>query len=174
MCEMAQLLFLHLNLGKVKEDTDVMGHLALLVLHRNDGELLGVDGAFLAPVPNFALPLACFSNALPHGGVEGGVLAAGREDFRGLADHLLSSIAGDARKGRVDRDDAARCIGDHRGVERMLIDARRQAQVFSMRRSSVWSRNTSTAPRMRPSAWRIGAAESAIGRSIPSRAISSV
>ena len=52
--------------------------------------------------------------------------------------------------------------------------SRCSAIASSARRCSVKSRNTSTTPRMRPASSRMGAALSAMGRSVPSRLISTV
>ncbi len=115
-----QLRFLRLDLRDVAEDADVANRGSFIVLHRDDGKLLGKYLVVLVAVPDFSAPLPGGLDFRPHGGIEGGVMAAGGKQTRCLSQGLCAAVAGDPAKGGVDLDDALLRVGDDDAVERVF------------------------------------------------------
>ena len=121
-----ELPLMLLELGDVGEKRNVVLRLVVGVAHGSDVELLGVQLAVLALVPQLAVPVPPGLQVAPHGGVELGAVATGPQHPRTLAEHLLARIAGDPGKGVVDFDDAPRRVGDHDAFVGVRENAGRQ------------------------------------------------
>ncbi len=89
----------------------------------------GVDLAALATVPDLSAPDVLLAQGQPQALVERLVLAAGAEDRRGLAEHVLGTVAGDALEGRVDVHDHRLGIGDQNALAGAVEYRRGLAQV---------------------------------------------
>ena len=63
-----------LERGDVGEDADEVAGFAVVAPHGADGQPLRVEFAALAPVPDFALPMAFGVEVVPHGDVEAAVV----------------------------------------------------------------------------------------------------
>ena len=93
------------------------------ITHRADGLHLGIHLAVLAPVPDFAVPLAFLDQTAPHGSVEIRSLPSRAQQARVAAQHFVTAVAGDAAKCVVDVDDRAVSGGDHDAFAGMGEDA---------------------------------------------------
>ena len=112
----------------VGEDGDVVYHPALVVLDHVDAGPLRVDLAALAPVVDFALPVALAVEGLPHLAVEGLVVVARGEQAGIAAQHLFGAVAGGFAEGPVHRADVVVGVGDEEGFVGGVEHLGRQAQ----------------------------------------------
>ena len=110
-----------LSFGHVREDPDMVDHLAGFILDGADRQPLGIDFAVLAAVPDFAAPIASAFDAAPHRLVECFVLAAGTQEFfRVFADSLMEQETGNRTEGAIDHDDAVSCVGHENAFSAVL------------------------------------------------------
>jgi hypothetical protein len=112
----------------------------LFVAHRADGHRLREQLAVLALADNLAAPGARAFHGGAHLGTEIGVVHAGAQQVRRLAQRFGGAVAGDAGKGAVDGDDALFGVGDQHALVAVLDDAGMQLgfllqrQAFHQRR----------------------------------------
>ena len=119
-----QLLLVLLLRGDVGKQRHVMPGVAGAVAHGADGQQLGVFFAVLAPVPQFAGPIAVVNQCPPHLGIKHRALAVRLEQAGVAANHFVTRVAGNARKRFVDinncpiwrgDDNAFAGMAEHRG-----------------------------------------------------------
>ena len=110
--QMGELVLGLLDTTDITEYSDMVGGVALFVLHHVDGQQLGVDLAILAPVPEFTLPLAGLFERAPHGLEEGLVVPTRLKQGGVFPHHLFRGVAGDPGEGAVDGDDAMPGVGN--------------------------------------------------------------
>ena len=101
-----------LAFGDIGKDAGVVGRAAGLVTNRRDRQPLRINAAILAPVPDFALPLAACRQFIPHLAVERRILTPGVEHRRRLAENLRLAVSRYCDKSRVDRKYLRIGIGD--------------------------------------------------------------
>ena len=130
VCDMFELLFMLLQRRDVGEQRHILLGLAVCVAHGTDGLHHRIHLAVLAPVPDFAGPVAGIDQILPHGGEVLFFLATGVEDARGLAEHFVAAVTGESCKGLIDVDDGAVGCGDHDAFAGMRKHAGRKLEIF--------------------------------------------
>ncbi len=97
--------------GDVLENAQVIDQLSVAVADDGNGQPFLDQAAVLALVDDFAAPDVAFVDGLPHLPVEPGIVPAGAEDTRGLADQFAGTEAGNLLQLRVDGEDAALGVG---------------------------------------------------------------
>ncbi len=112
MRELVKFLARALEGRQIGENRHVVAELSLVVVDAAQILPLRVHLAVLAPVPDLSAPDAIFLQRLPHLPVEGGVMLAGGEELRRLAEHFLGAVTGDPRERRVDVHDVLLRVGD--------------------------------------------------------------
>ncbi len=127
---MIHLFFHRLALGDVREQRYILPDVSLPIAHRADGLHLGEYLAVLAPVPDFAVPVAFLAEIAPQRIVEFFALTARTEEVRLAPHHFVAVVAGDAAEGVVDIDDGAVRFGDHDALVGMGEDAGGELQAL--------------------------------------------
>ncbi|MNC35248.1 hypothetical protein D3C75_837240 [compost metagenome] len=130
--QVGQFLFRMLDRADVAEHRHVMAELAFIVADGANGLPLRVDFTALAPVPDFAAPLALFRQGGEYLLVERQAMAARLELVRALADDLVLLVAGDAHEGTVDVHDQAMAVGHQHAFEGAVEHCRSHAQAFTV------------------------------------------
>ena len=110
-----------LEAGNVGEHRDKVGDELLAVAHGTDGQPAGVQLAILAPVGNFALPVAFGGQLVPHGGVERAVMQARGEQAWRVAQGFAFTVTSDFAECTVDRADVLLGIGDQHAFGGCLL-----------------------------------------------------
>ena len=125
--ELALVLLERRDVGK---ERDVLSDGAAGVAHGADGLHHRIDLAALAPIPDFAVPVALLGQVVPQAGVKRLFLAPRAEDARRAAEDLVARVAGNARESVVDLDDLAvggrdhdpfAGVGEHAGGQLQLL-----------------------------------------------------
>ena len=107
--------------GNVREQRDITVCRAIIMVDSVNGDPLEIELTILAPVPYLALPMPGSVDFVPHGLIEGVVMAAGTEHAGIPADDLFQRVSRHLGKGRVDTDDGAIAIGNRHGLAAILV-----------------------------------------------------
>ena len=100
--------------AQLAEHADVVQRAAVAATHHADRQPLGLGFAVFQTIPDLPLPLPGGFDLCPHRREELGVMVAGVEQGRRMADRFLAAVAGQCGEGRVDRQDALCAVGDQK------------------------------------------------------------
>ena len=129
MRQLVDALLVMLELGDVGKQIDVVAEPAMLVMYRTDVAQCRVEGAILATVPEFALPVSAGPQVRPHLAIEACIVAPRGKQAGALAGDFLAAVAGDAFERRVDgqnpaigagHGDALAAVAKHAGGQPQL------------------------------------------------------
>ena len=117
-------------LGEVGEHAQVIDGLALFVADGNDGQPFRVSLGILAPVPDFALPVAELDERGPHGLVKSGIVPIRAQQPGGLADGLRFAVTGDGGERAVHLQDVGLGVGNDDAFGAVLEHLAGKSQFF--------------------------------------------
>ncbi|MNV60274.1 hypothetical protein D3C71_1527320 [compost metagenome] len=104
----------------------------MVIMDGADGLPLRIDFTALAPVPDFAAPLALLGQGGEDLLVERHAMATRLELVRALAQHLVLLVAGDAHECAVDVHDQALAVGHQHPLEGAVEYRRGHAQPLAV------------------------------------------
>ena len=120
-----QFTFVFLALGNVGKNRDVAANAAFWTAQGADRQIFRKDLAILAPVPDFAAPVALVLQLLPQGCVKRFFMHARFQQTGITANHLTARITGNLAEGVVHPQNVALVIGNDgalgHGCKRCLV-----------------------------------------------------